>query len=121
MRKPLMLLPLKNKGVEMKKLILILAVIFMLAGCTTIVPEPPVVVVEKDIVCAGGRYQVYFGDWSYSGCPGTFQARGTYWYNENGRLFLISEEAIFDLNIATEVEDAFGKCPDGYIKEIEVK
>jgi len=96
----------------MKKLILVLAVILMLAGCTT-VPKPPVVVVNEDIVCAGGHYSIQYDVWTPTGCPDSEMASGSFWVNKDGRTFKIAEKMPLD-----ELRAKFGNCPKTYIVEL---
>jgi len=106
----------------MKKLIIVLLTIgiLLLAGCLVVpeVPEVPVEPVETPIVCEGGFYEAHYDIWSFTGCPGDDQVKGTYWFNADGRMFLISEETPFDPDSATELQDTFGVCPVSYIEEI---
>ena len=98
---------------------LVLAMVF-LAGCFVIPAEPepdPDPIPIPDIVCAGGRYEVHYEEWSNTGC-GEVYALGTYWVNEDGRVFLISEETPYDPDSNTEAQDAFGECPAEFIEEV---
>lgn len=98
------------------KLLLVLLLVLTIAvvGCTPV--EPPSPPVESGIVCEGGYYSVHYGEWSLSGCEGTYIEAGTFWRNKDGRIFLLGDP----VNIK-EVIKIFGDCPTSYIKEIEIK
>ena len=99
----------------MKKLLILLAVIMALAltGCL-VAPAEPVEPVEFPIVCEDGEYIGYFSLWSFTGCEeDPWYAPGVYWFNEDGRVFLIGDN-VYPL-LATDV---YGACPEKYIEEI---
>lgn len=102
----------------MKFLIIILILIMSLSVGCYITPVDPDPTPNPDIVCEGGSYSVYYQEWSTTGCEGEWQDKGTYWYNADGRVFLISTETPFDPDSATELQDTFGECPTDYIEEI---
>ena len=109
----------------MKKLIYIVLVILLVAtlfvGCDP--PKPPPVVVPEGVVCEGGNYKVYYGEWTMTGCAGDEQVKGTYWSNLNGRMFLLGEPVKWNPNgnMQADIVKVYGKCPASYIKEIEMK
>lgn len=107
--------------ITLKKLIFILAVFAILfsVGCFA-VPEEPVVPVESPIVCAGGHYQVFYYEWTLTGCPGDEQVAGTYWENLDGRMFLLGEPVEWNPNgiMQADIIAVYGECPTSYIKEI---
>ena len=113
---------LKREGVIiiMKYLLIFLFVFVLLfnVGCFSVPDVPDVPDVNPDIICEGGFYTAYYQEWTLTGCPGDWHEKGTYWYNPDGRVFLISYETPFDPYIATELVDYFGECPTEYIEEI---
>ena len=83
------------------------------AGCF-IVPEEPEEPVESPIICEGGHYSIKYDEWSFTGCPDDpWNPAGTYWFNADGRMFLIGDPVPAD-----KVFDVYGKCPTSYIEEI---
>lgn len=93
------------------KNLLIIIVVLLLTGCfsTPVEPEPEV----SPIICEGGYYSTKYTEWSPVGCPGTFYPAGTYWYNTDGRIFLLGDPVS-----SPEVFDIYGECPSDYIEEI---
>jgi len=82
-----------------------------------VVPDvPDEVVVADGIVCEGGVYSVFFGEWSATNCEGDEQVAGTYWRNKDGRMFRLGKAIDID-----GVFKVYGKCPVEYIEEIELK
>ena len=106
----------------MKKILLIvmiLALVLAFASCdddpVPVVEDVPVVVevvADTEIVCEGGQYNVFLGEWSKTGCEGDGQVAGTYWKNFDGRIFLLGKPVGDPLNV-------YGKCPETYIEEIK--
>jgi len=101
----------------MKKLIYVLLTIilaFSLVGCKS-KPVPPVpVIVNTDIVCVGS-YNIYYGEWSLTGCEGDEIVAGVFWTNKiDGRIFRLGGVPIK----GETVIGLYGKCPSSYIEEI---
>ena len=104
-------------------LLVALAILIMLSGCfVTPEPEPidPPVIVDPDIICEGGYYQIHWVEWSECGCPGTWQKEGIYWENPDGRVFYIGVNVEYLGHPLTQlsIEDKYGVCPESYIEEI---
>ena len=115
----------KKGGVNMKKLIYVSLLILLamtLFGCDS-PPKPPPVVVPEGVICEGGNYKVYYGEWTMTGCEGDEQVKGTYWENLNGRMFLLGDPVKWNPNgtMQADIIKVYGKCPASYIKEIEMK
>jgi hypothetical protein len=104
----------RKEMIIVKKLLFILMIVALILtmGCEP--PKPPVV--ESGIVCAGGHYSVQYKEWSQTGCEGESIQAGTFWFNLNGRLFLLGNP--IDIK---KVFDVYGKCPKSFIKEIVMK
>lgn len=99
----------------MKYLLIFLLVFAMLfsVGCF-ITPEPePDEPVETPIVCEGGHYVVHYIEWSPTGCEGEDYPAGTFWHNEDGRVFWLGD-VVWPLMPV----DVYGICPTEYIEEL---
>ena len=111
----------------MRKLFLVLmvmAVIFLVGCQPSKPPDPPIPpVVAEGIVCAGGNYKVFYGEWTMTGCEGDEQVKGTYWENLNGKMFLLGDPVKWNPygGMQADIKKVYGECPSKYIKEIEMK
>lgn len=86
-------------------------------GCF-VVPEEEVEP-EVSIICEGGHYQVFPGEWqsSSANCDGDpVYSAGTYWVNADGRMFLLGDPIV--VIEGNEVFIVYGKCPTEFIEEI---
>jgi len=97
-------------------------IVALFVGCNP-PPKPPPVIVPEGIICEGGRYSIYWGGWSMTGCEGDEQVKGTYWKNADGRMFLLGDVVEFDPDGKTldNIIKVYGKCPTSFVKEIVVK
>lgn len=97
--------------------ILICLASFLFVGCfvTPVDPDP---IPNPDIICEGGIYYEDFDGLCFNyGCPDEVcYSIGTYWYNEDGRIFLIGETVWPDNPI-----NVYGECPLGFMEEILVE
>lgn len=110
--------------INMKKVLLIvmlLSLVLVFAGCddepvpvVKDVPEVVDVVADSEIVCEGGQYNIFYREWSKTGCEGDEQVAGTYWKNFDGRMFLLGKPVD-----TKDVWDIYGECPETYIEEIK--
>ena len=102
---------------KLKKLLTVILICalmsFLFVGCF-VAPEEGEVGPVVGIVCEGGHYEMFYAEWSLTGCEDDpWYPAGTYWVNDDGRIFLLGE--CVDSEIVHEI---YGLCPTGYLEEI---
>jgi hypothetical protein len=98
----------------MNKLLTVLLILSLLAGCTVPAPEPEPEPVSP--IDCNGYYTSKFREWQTCGCPSCpVYDRGTYWVNSSDkRMFYLGEPVMNPIEV-------FGKCPVDYIYELIIE
>ena len=83
-----------------------------MVGCF-VIPDEPIIEPESPIICEGGSYSIHYSEWCFYTWPGAKKyPEGVFWFNENGRFFLIGD-TVWPLL----TQDVYGVCPERYIEE----